>query len=110
VARSLAEFDEADSALLQRLPQRCGQPGATGRSAGLEAGAPEVGQQAVAGRDLGDLEISPGPGQPVPERSRPRPRPYRPARHDHLCQDQERHRNQQRDAELNGGEHKAVLL
>ncbi len=58
----------------------------------------------MAGRYLADLEISPGTGQPVPQRSRPRQRPERPARQDHLGQDQERHRDQQRDPELHGGD------
>jgi len=69
-----------------------------------------VGAQAVAGRDLADLEISSCPVQPVPHRSRPRQRPDRPARQDRLGQDHKRHRDQQRDPELHGGEHEGTVL
>jgi len=76
----------------------------------VASAASQVGEQAVAGRDPADLEISSRPGQPVPQRSRPCHRPKRPARQDRLGQDQETHRDQQRDPQLHGGEHEGALL
>ena len=65
--QQLAELDEADPSLLQRQSHRSAQPGAPGWGVGFVAStASQVGEQAVVGRDLADLEIASDPGQPVP--------------------------------------------
>jgi hypothetical protein len=95
----LAELDEGDPGLLERLAHRAGQPLAATRRVqlGPPVPAPEVGAEAVADRDPADLGVAAGPGDPPPQRPPQLQRPrQRAARHQGLGHDQEHHRHHQR--------------
>jgi hypothetical protein len=112
----LPELDEGDPAVLQGQPHRASQPGPALRGGQLgPAPAMRIGQQSPPRQDPADLPVAARPAHPPTHPAHEVSRPgQRPARHQHLGDDQENHADHQRDDhsenhEPQGRQHAALV-